>query len=86
MKERQREPNGKVERENGIVRDRDGHAENRVGKGTKSEKGNEGKRKRGGTRNAGIDSRRQPATSLKHTTESTRLHDSETRFTTATYQ
>lgn len=37
----------------------------------------EGKRKRGGTRNAGIDSRRrQPAASLKHTTESTRLRDS----------
>lgn len=45
----------------------------------------QGKRKRGGTRNAGIDSRRQPATSLKHTTESTRLRDSETRFTTVTH-
>lgn len=67
-----------MERENGIVRDRDGHAGNRAGRGKESEKENEGKRKRGGTRNAGIDSRRQQATSLKHTTESTRLRDSET--------
>lgn len=62
-------------------REASGRSESERGAGMEEQ----GKRKRGGTRNAGIDSRRQPATSLKHTTESTRLRDSETRFTTVTH-